>query len=136
MSSLAKHAGVAKRTIWRDVEALQKAGFPLYDTKVNGETRWLLNQEAFRGLLQRGFTLGQLCALYFSRALVECLGDSPFHTELKAVFDQFERALPDKMRQFLDRLPAHLGAKPGGASIGELAPLFPRVEPPANDAAA
>ena len=31
---------------------------------------------------------------------------------------------------------AHLGAKPGGASIGELAPLFPRVEPPANDAAA
>jgi predicted DNA-binding transcriptional regulator YafY len=72
-----------------------------------------MSRETFKHLIERGLTLTQLCALYFSRSLVEVLGGTPFHDELKSVFDEFEKGLPTRMRDFLDRLPGVLKAKPG-----------------------
>lgn len=115
VADLAKLTRVAKRTIWRDLAALQEAGFPLFDEKEHGTTRWRLNRAGFKGLLERGLSLTQLCALYFSRTLVEMLAGTPFHDALGGVFDQFERTLPPRMREFLDRLPDVLKAKPGAA---------------------
>ena len=113
VAELAKKVGVTKRTIWRDLDALQRAGFPLFDEKEPGLTRWKMNREGFRPLVERGLTLTQLCALYFSRSLVEVVAGTPFHDELKGIFDQFEQALPPRMRAFLDQLPGVLKAKPG-----------------------
>ena len=115
VADLARTLHVTKRTVWRDLAALQEAGFPLYDEKDHGTTRWRMNHEGFKQLVDRGLTLTQLCALYFSRSLVEVLAGTPFHEELKGVFDQLETALPTKMRAFLDRLPGVLKAKPGPA---------------------
>ena len=115
VADLAKQVGVTKRTIWRDLVALQEAGFPLVDEKAQGTTRWKMSREGFKPLIDRGLSLTQLCALYFSRSLVEVLAGTPFHDELKGVFDQFEQALPPRMRAFLDRLPGVLKAKPGPA---------------------
>ncbi len=112
VAELAKQVGVTKRTIWRDLVALQEAGFPLVDEKDQGTTRWRMSREGFKSLIDRGLSLTQLCALYFSRSLVEVLAGTPFHEELKEVFDQFEQALPARMRAFLDRLPGVLKAKP------------------------
>jgi len=89
VADLAKLTRVAKRTIWRDLAALQEAGFPLYDEKDHGTTRWRLNREGFKGLVERGLSLTQLCALYFSRTLVEVLTGTPFHDDLRGVFEQF-----------------------------------------------
>jgi len=115
VADLARTLHVTKRTVWRDLAALQEAGFPLYDEKDQGTTRWRMNREGFKPLVERGLTLTQLCALYFSRSLVEALAGTPFHDELKGVFDQLEASLPTKMRAFLDRLPGVLKAKPGPA---------------------
>jgi predicted DNA-binding transcriptional regulator YafY len=115
VADLAKQVGVTKRTIWRDLVALQEAGFPLVDEKEQGTTRWTMSRAGFKPLIDRGLSLTQLCALYFSRSLVEVLAGTPFHEELKGIFDQFEQALPPRMRAFLDRLPGVLKAKPGPA---------------------
>ena len=55
------------RTVRRDLAALQRAGFPLYDEKVDGSAKWRLTGNPLKGL-DTGFRLTELCALYFSRA--------------------------------------------------------------------
>jgi proteasome accessory factor B len=113
VQDLAAGARVSVRTIWRDLAALQEAGFPLYDEKIDGRTFWRLDRTPFRRLEDRGFTLTQLCALYFSRTLVECLAQTPFRDDLRAAFSQLERTLPPRLREFFDRIPAVLEAKRG-----------------------
>jgi predicted DNA-binding transcriptional regulator YafY len=118
VQQLAKDARVTVRTIWRDVAALQEAGFPLYDEKIDGRTYWRLDSTPFRRLEDRGFTLTQLCALYFSRTLVECLARTPFQEDLRAAFVELERTLPPRMREFFDRIPAVIDAKRAPVRIG------------------
>ncbi len=115
VQELARAADVSVRTIWRDLAALQEAGFPLFDEKdeTTGRSLWRLNTTPFRTLADRGFTLTQLCALYFSRTLVECLAHTPFQDDLGAAFAELERALPPRMREFFDRIPAVIDAKRG-----------------------
>lgn len=115
VQELATTTRVSVRTIWRDLAALQEAGFPLFDEKdeATGRSLWRLNAMPFRTLADRGFTLTQLCALYFSRTLVECLAHTPFQEDLRAAFAELERALPPRMREFFDRIPAVIDAKRG-----------------------
>ncbi len=69
-----------------------------------------------RGLagLDAGFSLIELCALYFGRATLESLAGAPFHEELSRTFARFEHGLAPGMRAFLDRLPQVVGAKQTG----------------------
>lgn len=112
IDELAKRTGVTTRTIRRDLEALQAAGFPLFDEVHDGKKYWTMEQRAFRRLGETGFTLAELSALYFSRTLLECLASTPFQTDVKSAFDKLAGALTPGMRQFLDRLPLAVQAKP------------------------
>lgn len=116
IDELAERTGVTTRTIRRDLEALQLAGFPLYDESHDGKKYWMLEQKAFKRLDATGFTLAELSALYFSRTLVECLAATPFGQDVTSAFDKLGDALTPSMRQFLDRLPLVIQAKaePGG----------------------
>ncbi|MGE3707919.1 MAG: helix-turn-helix transcriptional regulator, partial [Vicinamibacterales bacterium] len=79
IDDLAGLCDVTTRTIRRDLQALEEAGFPIYDDRSSddGRTRWRLNGQAFRGLAT-GLTVSELCALYFSRTLLETLAGTPF----------------------------------------------------------
>src|SRR5262245_49424232 len=116
IDDLASRTGVTTRTIRRDLEALQSAGFPLYDELHDGKRYWTLEQRAFRRLDDTGFTLAELSALYFSRTLVECLAATPFQQDVASAFEKLSGALTPGMRQFLDRLPLAIGAKGPAAS--------------------
>jgi predicted DNA-binding transcriptional regulator YafY len=74
IDELAALCSVTTRTIRRDLQALEESGFPLYDDKAHddGRTRWRVNGQAFKGL-SAGLTVSELCALYFSRTLLESL---------------------------------------------------------------
>ncbi|HJO38570.1 MAG: transcriptional regulator [Vicinamibacterales bacterium] len=111
IDGLAQKMAVTTRTIRRDLEALQTAGFPIYDEQVDGKRFWKLDTRPFKGLGDTGFTLSELCALYFSRTVLECLAGTPFQHDLANAFAKFEAILTPRMRQFLDRLPAILQAK-------------------------
>src|SRR5829696_6315503 len=114
VGKLAAQRGACQRTIRRDIEALSRAGFPLYDQKVNGTSMWKLHARPFRGLEDRGLNLMELCALYFSRTMLETLSGSPLQDDAERAFARIERALPPGCRKFLDRLPRVLTAKGGG----------------------
>ncbi len=108
---LAEMTNVTTRTIRRDLEALQEAGFPLYDISEDGPKRWKLGRRPFQKLDHTAFNLAELSALYFSRALVERLAIPTFEEDLKSAFTKLEAALGPRMRKFLDRLPQALQAK-------------------------
>jgi predicted DNA-binding transcriptional regulator YafY len=111
IDDLAERTGVTTRTIRRDLEALQSAGFPLFDEQIDGKRYWMLETRAFKRLDDTGFTIAELSALYFSRTLVECLAASPFQKDVASAFDKLATALTPGMRQFLDRLPLVIQAK-------------------------
>jgi predicted DNA-binding transcriptional regulator YafY len=118
IDGLAAQTGVTTRTIRRDLEALQEAGFPLFDETHDGKKYWTLEQKAFKRLDDTAFTLAELSALYFSRTLVECLSGTPFERDVRSAFDKLSAALTPGMRQFLDRMPLVMQAKaePGAQS--------------------
>jgi len=111
IDDMAERTGVTTRTIRRDLEALQEAGFPLFDEMHDGKRYWTLEHRAFRRLDDTGFTLAELSALYFSRTLVECLAATPFQDDVRSAFAKLATALTPGMRQFLDRLPLAIQAK-------------------------
>lgn len=111
VTKLAELRRVHPRTIRRDLDALSRAGFPLYDDKVNGSTMWKLRAKPFRALADAGLSVIELCALYFSRTMLARLAGLPFQDDVDRAFGKLERALPAPCRKFLDALPAMVKAK-------------------------
>jgi predicted DNA-binding transcriptional regulator YafY len=113
IDDLAAQCGVTTRTIRRDLQALEEAGFPLFDDRSHddGRTRWRVNGQAFRGLAA-GLTVSELCALYFSRTLVASLSGTPFRDDVESAFEKLGSVLTPHMRQFLDQLPRVIASKP------------------------
>jgi predicted DNA-binding transcriptional regulator YafY len=112
IDDLASQCAVTTRTIRRDLQALQEAGFPLYDDRSHddGRTRWAINGQAFR-VVAAGLTLSELCALYFSRTLLEALSGTPFRDDLESAFEKLGAGLAPHMKRFLDQLPRVLASK-------------------------
>jgi predicted DNA-binding transcriptional regulator YafY len=112
IDDLAALCDVTTRTIRRDLQALEEAGFPLFDDKGrdDGKTRWLVNGQALKGL-SAGLTVSELCALYFSRTLLESLSGTPFRDDVESAFEKLSSALTPHMRQFLDQLPRVIATK-------------------------
>ena len=119
IDALADDLGVTTRTIRRDLAALQEAGFALYDERSDeGRVQWRLDGHVLKGL-ETGFTLAELCALYLGRNLLESIIGTPFQRDLANAFARIEAVLSPRMRQFLDRLPSVLEAKPGPRARGD-----------------
>lgn len=118
IDALAKDLEVTTRTIRRDLAALQEAGFALYDERdEDGHVSWRLDGQVLKGA-ETGFTLPELCALYLSRNLLEAVAGTPFQRDLTNAFERLAKMLSPRMRQFLDRLPSVLVAKPGPRARG------------------
>jgi predicted DNA-binding transcriptional regulator YafY len=113
LDDLAALCDVTTRTIRRDLQALEEAGFPLYDDRAadDGKTRWRMNGQAFKGLAA-GLTVSELLALYFSRTLVEALSVAPFRDDVESAFEKLAAGLTPHMRQFVDQLPRMIAIKP------------------------
>lgn len=110
---LARQLKVTTRTIRRDLQALQEAGFSIYDEGEENETkRWRLDAQPFRAV-QEGLSVADVAALYLSRAVVEALSGWPLADELRSAFTKLERALNPRMVEFLSTLPQVVSTKRG-----------------------
>lgn len=108
---LADEHGVTERTIRRDIEALQEAGFPLYDERADGRKVWRL-VEGYKQKLTQTFTLAELAALYFGRNLISFLGGAPFAQDLESAFAKIREALPARSLPYLSRIQELFAARP------------------------
>ena len=108
---LAVDLKVSTRTVRRDLEALQMSGFPIYDETVDGAKFWRMEPRPAGAMARSGLTFSELCALYFSRALLESFASTALLRDLQGALDKFEAALSPAMKKFLDRLPRVITAK-------------------------
>jgi predicted DNA-binding transcriptional regulator YafY len=69
------------RTIRRDLESLEFAGFPIVTDQINGRTRWKL-MEGFRDIPALGFSATELMALVFSCNLLKPLEGTEIQASL------------------------------------------------------
>ncbi len=103
IGELAEEFGVTKRTLYRDLRALEDSGYPLYSEIVVGTTYWKL-QPSFKRVPPITFTMNKLMALYCSRKLFMSPGGSPFQIDLESAFKKIESALPAKHIAKLERV--------------------------------
>jgi len=106
------------RTVWRDLDVLQKAGFPLYTERAADGNRgvWRVT-EAFKRALPLKLTLGELAALVMSRHLLAPLGLSVLGPEVASAFDKIQHVLSRDALKVLDQIRDRLGVRPTGAKL-------------------
>jgi proteasome accessory factor B len=110
-TALAERLGVTERTIRRDIEALQEAGFPLYDDRQDGRRVWRL-VPGYKQKLTQSFSLSELAALYFGKNLLSFLGGAPFSDDLESAFAKIKEALPPRSLPYLTRIQDLFAARP------------------------
>jgi predicted DNA-binding transcriptional regulator YafY len=91
------------RTVYRDLEALQQAGFPLFTEQEGGKTYWSI-MDAGRHQMPLPMSLTELMALYFSRNMLKELRGTAIYDSLTALFEKVKATLPPAYTQYLDRL--------------------------------
>ena len=113
VAALAMDLDCHPRTVYRDLEALEIAGFPVYTQWENGKNVWLLLESA-KGSIPIPLTLTELMALYFSRDMLKILKDTVFYDALKSLFAKIKTTLPAEYINYLEQLEQnlHVGASP------------------------
>ncbi len=111
------------RTIWRDVNVLAGAGFPIYDDKAGDRNRtvWRVTDE-FRRRLPLKLGLAEVLALLLSRDLLAAAGASVLGPDLASALDKIRGLLsPDALR-LLDSMRDGVGVRAAGAKLQQPPP--------------
>ncbi len=107
----------SKRTVYRDLEALSDAGFPLFpesDKTSDGSQRWRLDRSA---KVNQYFILNarELFALFLARGALTPLRETPFFSDLQAIFQKLEQKLGNRNVEHLRTLEDEVKFEPGPA---------------------
>ena len=103
LDELAEECDVDRRTIHRDLNAVEQAGYSL-------TTEWCDGKKVYRFLTKSRnlppitFTLQQLMSLYLLRSLGAHLAGTPFQAEIDELFKSIHSVLPDRHAAHLERI--------------------------------
>ncbi len=130
-ADLAQDLECHPRTLYRDLEALQVAGFPIYTERSEGKNLWSL-LDTVKHQIPVPFTLTELMALYFGRDMLKVFKDTAFYDSLESLFKKVKTTLPPESIKYLNNVEQtlHLGVKPY-KEYGKFKEILNRV----NDAA-
>lgn len=127
LDELAEACDVDRRTIHRDLNAMEQAGYSLTTEWSDGKKVYSFLTKS-RNLPPITFTLPQLMSLYLLRSLGAYLAGTPFQVEIDELFKNIHAILPDRHAAHLERiarvsLPLLHGARDYSASAPYLADL-------------
>ena len=113
VAELAVEEGCHPRTVWRDLAAIQEAGFPLYSEKDGQQSRWSF-VDGYKFHLPVPFTVTELMSLYFYRDVLQIFKDTVFYDALAELFRKVKSTLPQEGLSYLNRIEQtfHIGFKP------------------------
>ncbi|MFC1858521.1 helix-turn-helix transcriptional regulator [Thermodesulfobacteriota bacterium] len=91
------------RTVYRDLDALQVAGFPVYNQRAEGKNLWRL-LDAAKQQVPIPFSLTELMALYFSRDMLKVLKNTVFYDSIESLFQKIKTTLPSEYLNYLGQV--------------------------------
>ncbi len=104
VDELAEECLVTRRTVYRDLEAIAEAGYPLMrDTASDGRAVYSF-LTGFRKIPPITFSLSELMTLYLCRGQLGFLRGTPFQEDLDAVFGRIRSSLPPRSIVHLERI--------------------------------
>lgn len=111
LDELAEDLGCVRRTVYRDLDALMYAGFPVTSEKRDGKAYY-----RFLDTFQMGqvpFTPDELLALAFSEDLLKTLEGTVFHDSIQAALTKVRAGLGPELSGYLERLGDGFRVLPG-----------------------
>jgi len=113
VAELAELENVANRTIYRDLETFQAAGFPIYYERVDQANRWAF-VDTYKFQVPQPFSLTELMSLHLYGNLVRMFRGTVFYDSLESLFKKVRATLPSQTLAYLDRIQAtfSVGLKP------------------------
>jgi predicted DNA-binding transcriptional regulator YafY len=111
LDQLADDLGCVRRTVYRDLDALQYAGFPVVSERRDGRVfyRFL---DSF-GLGDVPFTTDEVLALVFGEDLLRPLEGTVFHDSIRSALGKIRTALGPELGAFVERLGESFRVMPG-----------------------
>jgi predicted DNA-binding transcriptional regulator YafY len=103
VDELAEEAGVNRRTIHRDLQAIQEAGYPLVSEWEEGNKSYRFLTR-FKDVPPISFTLQELMTLHFLRSQLDIFTGTPFHDDLETIFGKVRSVLPPRYAAHLERI--------------------------------
>lgn len=102
-----------RRTLYRDIQALEEAGFPIEKENCDGRVYYRFTQ-AFRDSLPLHFSLTEMVALTFSQDLMRVLKGTFFYESIESALSKIKAILPAKAIQYLNQIEGsmHTGFSP------------------------
>ena len=101
--SLAPGSTRHPRTLRRDLDALEEAGYPLVTDRVDGRTKWRL-LDGFRHIPALRLSPTELMALTFTRRLIAPLEGTELHASLQSALSKAAAMLPPQGLELVQQL--------------------------------
>ncbi|WP_447601054.1 helix-turn-helix transcriptional regulator [Nitrospira sp. Nam80] len=101
--SLAPGSTRHPRTLRRDLDALEEAGYPLVTDRVDGRTKWRL-LDGFRHIPALRLAPTELMALTFTRRLIAPLEGTELHASLQSALNKAAAMLPPQGLELVQQL--------------------------------
>ena len=104
VDELAEECQVHRRTIFRDLQAINDAGYPLIrENEDDGRVLYRF-MTGFKSIPPITFSLDELMTLYLCRGQLEFLQGTPFHDDLDAIFGKIRSSLRPSSVAHLERI--------------------------------
>jgi len=106
IDELAEECRVTRRTIFRDLQAIRDAGYPLVSERESDGRVLYRFITGFKKIPPITFSLQELMTLYLGRGQLAFLAGTPFQDDLEAIFTKIRSSLPPRSVAHLERLAA------------------------------
>lgn len=104
VEELVEECQVTRRTIYRDLKAVEEAGYPLIsERQADGQVLYSFIT-GYSKIPPITFSLEELMTLYLCRGQLDFLKGTPFQEDLEAIFARIRSSMPPRSVAHLERL--------------------------------